>query len=98
MKTTHKEALIKGIFTPEQAREVLTTLFRSKIQMHTLSSFSTYVKTGKESGVDNTRKQELIGSLERLVKSLQTMNDPELDVKLDCMVKMEFVTRKLKRK
>lgn len=94
----NKEALIKGVFSPEQAKEVLTTLFRSKIQMHSLSSFSAMIRTGKDSTTDNSRKQELSESLDRLMTSIKNNADSELDVKLDCVVKMEFVKRKSKKK
>lgn len=98
MKLIAREALIKGVFTPDEAKEVLTTLFRSKIQMHSLSSFSSYIKTGTESHVDNSRKQELTESLEKLVKSIKEHTDPEIEVKLDCQVKMQFVKKKRNKK
>lgn len=98
MNPINKEALIKGVFTPEQAKEVLSTLFRSKIKMHSQSSFNSLIKTGQESDIDNSRKQELADSLDRLIKSIKTISDPELEVKLDCLVNMKFIKRKSKRK
>lgn len=98
MKTMVKEPLIKGVFTPEQANEVLSALFRKKIQMHSLSSFSNYIKKGKESRIENSRQQQLTESLERLVNCMKTITDPELKVMLDCVVKMKFVKRKSKSK
>lgn len=92
MKITSKEALIKGCFTPEQAKEILNTLFRSKIQMHSLSSFSSLIQTGRESHPDVNRQKELTESLTRLIKAINEMPDSGLNVKLDCDVRMEFVS------
>lgn len=91
MKVTGKEALIKGSFSPEQAKEIVNTLFRSKIQMHSLSSFSSLIQTGRDSHPDVNRRKELTESLERIVKAINEMADSGMNVKLSCDVKMEFV-------
>jgi hypothetical protein len=94
MQSIKQEALVKGNFTADQAKEVLTTLFRSKIQMHNILSFGSLVRTGSESAEDNDRKKELAESLDRLLKVIKANADQDLYVKLDCMVKMKFVKRK----
>ncbi len=92
MKSSAEEYLIKGVFTPEQALTVITTLFRSKIQMHSLSSFSSLVQEGKESAEDNSRRNELMESLDRLVDAIKSVNSPNNMIKLDCRVNMTIVS------
>lgn len=88
----YKEALIKGVFSPEQAKQVISTLFGSKIQMHSDSAFSNWVKKGSSSAEDSTRRKELSESLQRLVKALETINETSgEEVLLDCELKMRFV-------
>lgn len=94
MKSVQKEALVKGVFAPEQAKEVITTLFQSKIQVHSLASFSSFVRTGSESKIDDRRKKELAESMERLLKAIIENNDSFIHVKIDCDVKIEFITEK----
>lgn len=91
MRPVYKEALIKGAFTQEKAKEILNTLFRSKIKMHSLTAFSSLIKTGSESPEDNSRKKELTESLEKLITSIDEIADPDTVIKLNCEVKMHFI-------
>lgn len=90
----YKEALIKGVFSPEQAKQIICTLFGSKIQMHSDSAFSNWVKKGSRSAEDSSRRKELSESLHRLVKALETIKEsPGEEVLLDCEVNMHFVKK-----
>eukprot|EP01038_Epipyxis_sp_PR26KG_P004001 gene4001-5728_t len=81
-----KEPLIKGEFTAEEARLLLKSLFRSKIQMHTNASFSSMLRTGEESSVHNLRKKELIASLQRLEKVFEKKSNANASFKINCLV------------
>lgn len=91
-KSMPEEALIKGFFTPDEAREVLSTLFRSKIHMHSLESFSTLVKAGYEPEEHKQRIKELSESLERLLNAVRLASDSNLNLRIDCAVKIGFVS------
>lgn len=95
MKTIQEEALIKGSFTKEQAQFIITTLFRSKIQMHSSESFSSLIRTGRESAEDNSRIRELNESLQRLMQVLNEIKDHNTMVKIDGLVSMEIINQDL---
>ncbi|MGQ3015026.1 MAG: hypothetical protein ACT6QS_15050 [Flavobacteriales bacterium] len=91
---TYKEALIKGVFSPEQAREIIGTLFMSKIKMHTDAQFRNWVTSSSSSPEDSRRRQELTESLHTLLNALENLPAHGAEqVKLDCELKMTFVTK-----
>ncbi|MFN8416680.1 MAG: hypothetical protein U0U66_10135 [Cytophagaceae bacterium] len=86
-----EEWLVKGVFTPSQAKEVVTELFTAKIKMHSNASFKLLIKSGKESVEERSRVKELQASLVRL---LQLINEhPNEYIKLDGVLKMEFIDK-----
>lgn len=88
-----KEPLIKGVFHVEQAKEILTTLFRSKIKMHSMSSFSNLIRNGAESEDDNRRKEELVESLERIRVLLNSEEAKSKFIKINCQVEIALVNK-----
>jgi hypothetical protein len=96
MKLAGNEALVKGVFTPQQAIEILVTLFQSKIQMHNSQSFSSLVRTGSESPEDNSRVKELTTSLRLLTEMIREADDTDTAIQIDCKVKLKLRKRKVK--
>ncbi len=47
MKKTETIELVKGVFTPQEARDVLFQLLNSKINFHNLKNWSSREKFGK---------------------------------------------------
>ena len=64
MSTLEKQSLIKGSFEPDDAKELLSNLFRNKINYHNLSAFDINIRTGQESTRDRNRVEELKFSLD----------------------------------
>lgn len=90
-KVKYKEALVRGTFSPSQAKEIISALFSSKIEMHSKSSFSKFIRTGSESKEDNSRRKELIESLKKLGELLDEKMDDKVRVKLNCPLELSFV-------
>lgn len=97
MKQHQEEPLIRGTFEPDRALEILSTLFTSKIQLHNVKTFNSFIRTGAESAEDNNRRMELKESLSRLKANLEALAEAlaEADclIQLDCMVKLTVVNR-----
>jgi hypothetical protein len=84
-----EEWLVKGVFTPSQAKEVVTELFTAKIKMHSNTSFKLLIRSGKESIEERSRVKELQISLERMLQLIH--EHPNQNIKLESLIKMEFI-------
>lgn len=93
MKQHQEEPLIRGTFEPDRALEILSTLFTSKIQLHNVKTFNSFIRTGAESAEDNNRRMELKESLSRLKANLEALAEADCLIQLDCMVKLTVVNR-----
>ncbi len=94
MKPLLEEHLIRGTFERERALEILSTLFTSKIQLHNVKTFNSFIRTGSESDEDNNRKTELKESLNRLKELIEKLTDDAHLVQLDCQVKLTVIDKK----
>lgn len=81
------EPLIKGTFTPDEAREILNTLFRSKIHMHGVSTFSSLIREGAEAPGHNERMEELKASIARINAYLSSLKLTQ-ELQIECEVKI----------
>lgn len=70
MKTQKHFQLIDGTFTPDQARQVLGAMVRSKINFHTLENRS----ESERSGIPN-HTEERLQSLREIEAELKTLFD-----------------------
>ncbi|MEZ4800961.1 MAG: hypothetical protein R2809_14545 [Flavobacteriales bacterium] len=85
------EPLIKGTFTPDEAREILNTLFRSKIHMHGVSTFSSLIREGTEAPEHNERMEELKSSISRINEYLSQLKLTQ-ELKIECYVEINEVS------
>jgi hypothetical protein len=67
MKNYEKLTLIEGEFSNEEASEILTNIFMTKIRFHEAKNFSSQVRLGK----DDEIAQERIPALKKEFKKLQ---------------------------
>jgi hypothetical protein len=67
MNKNEKLTLIKGTFLNEEASEILTNIFMTKIRFHEAKNFSSQVRIGK----DDEIAQERIPALKKEFKKLQ---------------------------
>lgn len=59
MKTTDKITFIDGLFEVEEAKQILTSIFSTKIQFHEMKNYSSMERTGKMDDVAQKRIPEL---------------------------------------
>lgn len=86
-----EQPLVKGYFSPADAKEIILALFTSKIQFHNNSAFGMEEKTGIRADHHRRRASELSNSLKLLLNHLEKSKETEAVVKIDCLVNMAIV-------
>ena len=75
--TTNQLDLINGQFTADEAKEILTTIFVTKIKFHELKNFSSQIRTGKSNTFTQERilfLSEELKKIELIVNEAKTLN------------------------
>lgn len=83
--------LIKGTFSPEQAKIILNSLINSKINFHNLEDFSNSIRFNADDSYSKKRIDELN---EMKIKMNQLMSDADLkgkEVELKCQFEIKLV-------
>jgi hypothetical protein len=70
MKKNEKLTIIDGNFTFIEAREILITMFRSKINFHNIKNWSSQERYGKDDEIAQKRIPELRNELIKLEEIL----------------------------
>lgn len=82
--------LIKGVYTTEEAREVLMSLISNKLRFHGIKNLQAYETTGREDPKSGKRIKELKQLRERLLTELQEAKDEGLNVELHANIDLKF--------
>ncbi len=80
--------LIDNTYNPEEAKEVLLELIKSKIKFLNHKIFSSYERFGSESTDLEKRILELSEDRERLMKQFMAIENSEVEIKIDCTAKL----------
>ena len=94
----NKIKLIKGIFSPEDSKAILNTLYTSKINFHNMRNFSSNERLGKPDALSVKRIPELKESIKTIAAILNTAAENNYKVKLNSVVEIEFVSKKVSKK
>ena len=89
-KTTNQLNLIKGQFTADEAKEILTNIFVAKIKFHELKNFSTQIRTGNSDTFSQERivfLSEELKKIELIVNEAKSLNK-KLILKSEIMVSL----------
>ncbi len=70
MNKTKKLILIKGTFSEDEAKEILTTIFLSKINFHNIKNWSSQERFRKNDKFSEKRIPALRNEMEKLQKIL----------------------------
>ena len=70
-KVTEKQPLIEGCFHPDEANEIIRSLFNYKIQFHAVTALSIWVRTGQDPKYHHKRKEELGQSLRTILQVIE---------------------------
>ena len=91
-KTTQHEQqpLIKGCFLPQDAKDILGSLFQSKMQFHSMSAFSIRERTGGDVSFHEQRIVELAKSLDQILAMIHLAKSEGLYLTISCDVKISL--------
>lgn len=83
--------LVDGIFTPEEAHEILLNLIQCKIQYHELNNFSALVQQGKPDTVALHRLPELRAEQEKIERLTRHALQKRCILKITSAIRIEII-------
>lgn len=90
MNRNESLTLLKGLFTAEEAREVLISLFQAKINYHEARNFSSQVRSGCDDRIAAERLPELRKSLLRIRELVAQAEGSNRKMVVTSTVNIEF--------
>lgn len=88
MKGDEKHILIKGKFSPSEAKEILLHLFSHKINFHEMRNFSSMERFGKKDIHSIKRAAELKETREQIIKLLEKSVNEKKNLRIDSVIKI----------
>jgi hypothetical protein len=89
-ETTETVELIKGTFTPDEAREILLQLLDSKINFHNRKNFSSRERSGKPDADSEQRLKYLTESRKKLRTLLSKSTGEEKSVTINSIIEINI--------
>lgn len=91
-----KVKLIDGVFIPEEAKDILLSMYRSKIQFHEMRNFSHKERFGAEDKTSVKRIPLLKKSMEKISKLIQKAEakGERLEIKTDVSISFKKIKSK----
>ncbi len=83
--------LVDGLYTAEEAREVVLGLLHSKIHFHELNNFRSVEQTGKPDPMAQHRLPELISEQEKARQLLQLAADKRCILNITASIQIELI-------
>ena len=83
--------LIDGIFTTEEAKEILTNLYNSKINFHNMKNFSHQERYGNAHSASLARIQSLRISLQKVLDAIREAEKNNQMIKINSAVEIGFM-------
>ncbi|WP_026994845.1 hypothetical protein [Flectobacillus major] len=91
MSKFEKVELIEGIFTHEDAKEILINIFSTKIQFHELKNFSSQERFGEDDKVAQKRIPELKRSVGNILKVLEEAKKQNKYLKITSEINISLI-------
>jgi hypothetical protein len=96
MKTNLSFDLINGTFHPTEAKNILFTLIKDKINFHELEMFSAYERYGIELPHSKKRVAELKNELLKIEETIKEFEKANADIQIIGSIEMKAVEKKQK--
>lgn len=92
MTTTEKKEfqLIDSTFTPDDAKNLLSTLITNKINYHKIDDFSNHIRYDRDSGHSRKRIEELLQTKEELTEFIMMAKVKGVDLIVKSRVYLEY--------
>ena len=94
MKKKQEFKLIEGEFTPQDAKEVLTNLYTSKLNFHLMKNFSSTERFGKSDETSNKKIPELKKSMAIISAIIEEATNKKKKLIVNATVNIEFAPTK----
>lgn len=91
MKNSEDLKLIEGTFLPTEAKEILTSIFSSKIQFHTTKNFSSQVRFGHDDAFSAIRISELNQCLETIFEIITEAEKSNQSVSIHSEISIRLI-------
>lgn len=88
---TKEFKLIEGQFSPDEAKNILMSLFNNKIDYHQLESFSNQIRLGNDISFSQNRINDLIQSVENIKEMVEEATAKGKRLKIDGIINISFV-------
>ncbi len=91
MKDTTNLTLINGQFTAQDAHEILTALFRNKINYHEIQLFGDSIRFGKDMNKSEKRIAELKADTKKMKEfmAMAIKNNFEVEIHSEIVIKVK---------
>lgn len=83
--------LIDGVFSTEEAKEILTNLYNSKINFHNLKNFSHQERYGRPHSASLARIESLRISLQKVTEAIREAEKSNQMIKISSAVEIGFI-------
>jgi hypothetical protein len=90
MKKIQTLKLIDGTYNPNEAKEIIMSVFSSKIQFHQMKNFSRQERFGKEDKASIKRITELTKSMEAFLKIVKKAEKENKNIVLKSSVETQI--------
>jgi len=94
MKKKHELKLIEGEFTPLDAKEILISLYSSKLNFHQMKDFSSTERFGKKDELATKRIPELKESMAVISAIVEEATNKKKKLIVTAAVNIEFAATK----
>lgn len=94
MKATKKLKLIEGEFSPKDGKEMLFSLYKSKINFHQMKNFSSNERFGKDDQIATKRIPELRESMNEIDTIFQEAITKNKKILVTSVITIELVDHK----
>lgn len=84
--------LVSGLFTPDEAKEVLFDMLNSKINFHNIKSLSSVVRYNHPNLESESRIKELTEIREQLLAHIQKATNDKLSLRIESSIEISFET------
>lgn len=91
MNTTQRYTLLNGIFSPDEARQVLLSLVKSKIDFHNMEKLSNEERFGRDIAHSERRLAELRQLHETLRTTCQSAADTARRVQVNGWIEITLI-------
>lgn len=91
MKKKEKLTLIHGTFKTEDAKEILTSIFTTKIHFHEMRNFSSLERFGKKDEVGQKRIPELKYCMEQMNSLIAEAQEKNKQVDISAVIDIRLV-------